>query len=135
MALDHNGDVYSCDHYVYPQYKLGNILDSDFGKFAEDPDQIDFGRYKSNGLSAECRECDYRFACHGGCPKHRLVVNSDDDPPANYLCPAYKIFFRHADAVLQLLRQAMHLRRPVDEIMTQLRRRAVENAKRKGKMG
>ncbi len=135
LALDHNGDVYSCDHYVYPQYKLGNILDSDFGTFVGDPDQIVFGQYKSKSLSAGCRDCDYRFACHGGCPKHRLVMNSDDDLTANYLCPGYKKFFHHADAVLQVIVQALRMHRPVEEIMTQLRRRVVENARRKGKIG
>ncbi len=135
LALDYNGDVYSCDHYVYPQYKLGNILDSDFHRFAEDADQIGFGQNKRNSLSTGCRECDFRFACNGGCPKHRLVVNSDDDLPANYLCPGYKMFFSHASGALQILKQGLHMHRPTGEIMTQLRHRVVDKAKAKGKIG
>ncbi len=135
LALDYNGDVYSCDHYVYPQYKLGNILDSEFDKFVQDPDQIAFGQYKSQSLPARCRECDYRSACNGGCPKHRVVMNSDDDQPANYLCPGYKLFFRHADPVLRMVGRALRMSRPVGEIMKHQRHRAVEKAKSMAKIG
>lgn len=135
LALDYNGDVYSCDHYVYPQYKLGNILNSEFSKFVEDPDQIQFGQDKSKSLSSRCLKCTYRFACNGGCPKHRFVMNSADDLPTNYLCPGYKMFFDHADDALQILKQAMHRHRPVGEIKAQFRRRAVDYAKVKGKIG
>ncbi|MCP4384748.1 MAG: anaerobic sulfatase maturase [Hyphomicrobiales bacterium] len=135
LALDHNGDVYSCDHYVYPQYKQGNILDSEFSEFVEDPSQVVFGQQKSEGLSAECHECNYLFACHGGCPKHRLIVDRDGGHPVNYLCPGYQMFFRHADDPFRIIVNSMRTRRPVDEIMTLLRRRAVENGERSGKIG
>ncbi len=135
LALDYDGDVYSCDHYVYPQYKLGNILNSDITEFVEDPDQISFGQDKHKSLPAGCRECSYHFACHGGCPKHRFGADSGDYPPANYLCPGYKVFFNHADEVLQILKRALHMHRPTSEIMAQLRRRTIGNAKKNEKIG
>jgi len=135
LALDYNGDVYSCDHYVYPQYKLGNILNSDFNKFVQDPDQIHFGQDKSKSLPAECRKCNYRFACHGGCPKHRIATNSDGDPPGNYLCPGYKMFFKHSGDALQILKQTLMMHHSTVEIMAKLRRRLVDNAEAKSKIG
>jgi uncharacterized protein len=135
LALDHNGDVYSCDHYVYPEFQLGNVRDTDFTEFVAGPDQIHFGQQKSKALPAACRACDYRFACHGGCPKHRLVPASDGDHPENYLCPGYKAFFRHADPVFRILAQAVRARRPLDDITAQLRGRAVAIKQQQGKIG
>ena len=108
LALEHNGDVYSCDHYVYPQYRLGNITTQPLGDMAASFQQRQFGSEKSTSLPRYCRECDVRFACHGECPKHRFIRSPDDEPGLNYLCAAYKTFFHHAkpgmDEMVWLLR-------------------------------
>ncbi len=135
LALDYNGDVYSCDHYVYPEYNLGNILKSEFATLVRNPVQVAFGQAKKENLSKVCIECTFRFACHGGCPKHRFKTNSGSNFSDNYLCPGYRMFFQHADPVLRILKQALKMRRPFDEVMQQLRRRSVEIAKTKGKIG
>jgi len=95
LALEHNGDVYSCDHYVYPQYRLGNVTTQPLGDMAASFQQRKFGADKSDALPRYCRECDVRFACHGECPKHRFIRTPDGEPGLNYLCAAYKNFFHH----------------------------------------
>jgi uncharacterized protein len=109
LALEHNGDVYACDHYVYPQYLRGNIRDRSLADWAGAAAQRGFGRMKRDGLPRLCRECDVRFACHGECPKHRFVMTRDGEPGLNYLCPAYQRFLRHVDpqarAIADLLRR------------------------------
>ncbi len=98
LAMEHNGDVYSCDHYVYPRYKLGNLLDQDLGAMAGSPEQRAFGQAKSATLPAYCRSCEVRFACHGECPKHRFLRTPDGEPGLNYLCPGLQArFFTHVD--------------------------------------
>jgi len=108
LALEHNGDVYSCDHYVYPEYRLGNLTTQSLGDMAASFQQRQFGSDKSTTLPRYCRECDVRFACHGECPKHRFLRTPDGEPGLNYLCTAYKTFFHHAkpymDEMVRLLR-------------------------------
>jgi uncharacterized protein len=95
LAVEHQGDLYSCDHYVYPQNKLGNILDDPLASLFKTEKQQDFGRAKRDSLPTLCRECDVRFACNGECPKHRFMTTPDGEPGLNYLCAAYKKFFHH----------------------------------------
>ena len=95
MALEHDGSLYSCDHYVYPEYNLGNILDVTVAEMANSTRQVEFGTDKSKALPGYCRECDVRFACNGECPKHRFIETPDGEPGLNYLCPSYKKFFHH----------------------------------------
>lgn len=109
LALEHNGDVYACDHYVYPEYRLGNLMRDDLATLAASPAQRAFGRMKSDALPAQCRACRFRFACHGGCPKHRFAVTRDGEPGLNYLCEAYRRFFGHAGP--RLAEMAARLRR------------------------
>ena len=108
LALEHNGDVYSCDHYVYPEHRLGNIGTQSLGDMAASFQQRNFGNEKSSSLPRYCRECDVRFACHGECPKHRFIRTPDGEPGLNYLCAAYKTFFHHVrpymDEMVRLLR-------------------------------
>lgn len=108
LVIEHNGDVYSCDHYVYPEHRLGNVVQQSLGAMASSPAQRTFGAAKASTLPAVCRACDVRFACHGECPKHRFARTPDGEPGLNYLCPAYKRFFRHVrpamDAMVRLLR-------------------------------
>jgi uncharacterized protein len=108
LALEHNGDVYSCDHFVEPAYKLGNIGDRKLIDLIVLPQQQQFGQAKRDTLPRYCRECDVRFACHGGCPKDRFTATPDGQPGLHYLCPSYKAFFGHIrpamDAMCTLLR-------------------------------
>ena len=97
LALEHNGDVYSCDHYVYPQYKLGNILNSNLGEMVNSPGQRHFGSEKFDSPPNYCRKCEVRFACNGECPKNRFIDTPDGEPGLNYLCAAYKYFFKSID--------------------------------------
>jgi uncharacterized protein len=97
LALEHNGDLYACDHYVYPEYRLGNITETPIDTLAALPEQRQFGLDKKARLPEACRQCQWRFACHGGCPKHRFLPTPADDPERlNYFCEANKMFFAHA---------------------------------------
>jgi uncharacterized protein len=101
MAMEHNGDIFSCDHYVYPQYRLGNILNQTLGEMVGSDFQRKFGRDKATTLPKYCRECEVRFACHGECPKHRFMRTPDGEFGLNYLCQAYKRFFTHSAPVMK----------------------------------
>ena len=118
VALEHNGDVFSCDHFVYPEYKLGNLLNSSLGDLVRGPQQRAFGEAKSSTLPAYCRACDVRFACNGECPKNRFVHTSDGEPGLNYLCPAYKRFFHHVEPAMRGMAWLVRHRRAPAEIMT-----------------
>ncbi len=96
LALEHNGDLYVCDHFVYPQFKLGNVMETPIGDLATSETAAAFGRAKRDRLTAQCRRCQYRFACHGGCPKHRILRSKDGEPGHNYFCESYLAFFHHA---------------------------------------
>lgn len=96
LVLEHNGDVYSCDHFVYPENYLGNILKDDLKKLAELPKQIAFGASKKDGLPEMCRSCHYLFACRGECPKRK-----------QYLCAGYLKYFRHIDKTMRVMRDRL----------------------------
>jgi uncharacterized protein len=108
LALEHTGDLYSCDHFVEPAYRLGNIGDRHLLDLVASPQQEQFGRAKRDTLPRYCLDCDVRFACHGGCPKDRFTTAPDGEPGLHYLCPSYKAFFGHIrpamDAMSALLR-------------------------------
>ncbi len=97
LALEHTGDVYSCDHFVEPNHLLGNINDKSLLTLVNLPQQRRFGQDKHDSLPRYCRECDVRFACHGGCPKDRFLDTPDGEPGLNYLCAGFQAFFRHID--------------------------------------
>jgi uncharacterized protein len=117
LALEHNGDVYSCDHYVYPRYQLGNVLNQTLGDMARSETQQNFGRAKSATLPQYCRDCDVRFACHGECPKHRFLETPTGEPGLNYLCRSYQHFFRHIDPAMKTMAALVQAGRPAAEIM------------------
>ena len=117
LALEHNGDVYSCDHFVYPQYRLGNLMNESLGAMVESPAQQAFGDAKRDRLPAECRSCDVRFACHGECPKHRFVRSRDGSRDLNYLCAAYKRFFHHIDLPMKFMANELAHQRPPANVM------------------
>jgi uncharacterized protein len=96
VALEHNGEVYSCDHYVYPEYSMGNIRQRSLGDMVFSPQQVKFGYAKSETLPAYCRECEFLSDCWGECPKNRVLRTPDGEVGLNYLCPGLKRFFSHA---------------------------------------
>lgn len=117
LAIEHNGDVYSCDHYVYASHRRGNIMTTPLGEIVWSDAQRAFGRAKSATLPAACRTCEWRFACHGGCPKHRFAVTADGEPGLNFLCAGYRQFFAHIDPAMSRLAQLVRAGRPAAEIM------------------
>jgi uncharacterized protein len=117
MAIEHCGDVYSCDHFVYPQNKLGNIMDSPLETLVESEQQRRFGQAKESTLPKYCRECDVRFACNGECPKHRFLTTPDGEPGLNYLCAGYKMFFHHVDPYMRFMASELAAERPPANVM------------------
>ena len=117
LALEHSGDLYSCDHYVYPENKLGNIMESLLSSLAHSSQQQRFGQAKEASLPQYCRECDVRFACNGECPKHRFAVTPDGEPGLNYLCAGYKMFFRHIDPYMGFMAAELRAERPPANVM------------------
>jgi uncharacterized protein len=117
LAMEHNGDLYSCDHYVYPRYKLGNVMDSEMRELVDSPQQRKFGTDKRDTLPRYCRECDVRFACNGECPKHRFIKTPDGEGGLNYLCAGYKLFLRHIDPYMRTMAQLLRQGRPAAEIV------------------
>jgi uncharacterized protein len=117
LALEHNGDLYSCDHFVEPQYLLGNILETHMLDLVASPAQRAFGEAKRDTLPRYCRECDVRFACHGECPKNRFILTPDGEPGLNYLCAGYLAFFHHVDGLMTRMADLLRGGRYADEIM------------------
>jgi uncharacterized protein len=103
MAVEHNGDLYSCDHFVYPENRLGNILDQAIARLVTSQQQVRFGNAKETALPSDCRQCDVRFACNGECPKHRFATTSAGEYGLNYLCAGYKHFFHHIDPYMRFM--------------------------------
>jgi uncharacterized protein len=103
LAIEHNGDLFSCDHYVYPRYRLGNVMNQSLGEMVRSDRQLKFGSDKLDALPRYCRECEVRFACNGECPKHRFIKTPDGEEGLNYLCPAYKRFFNHVDPCMRTM--------------------------------
>lgn len=121
LAMEFNGDVYACDHFVEPAYLRGNIADEGLAALVASDAQVRFGNDKWRTLPRCCRECDVRFACHGGCPKDRLAVAPDGEPGLNYLCPGYQAFFRHIDEPMRRMCELLRRGRPPAEIMEEYR--------------
>ena len=103
LAIEHNGDVFACDHYVYPEYKLGNINDAKLEDMQFSKGQEEFGRAKESSLPKQCRECTYQFACFGECPKNRFIKTLDGEADLNYLCAGWKHFFSHIDPYISMV--------------------------------
>ena len=101
LAMEHDGSLYSCDHYVYPEYRLGRITETPLRDLLWTERQQEFGHDKKSGLTGQCQGCSWRFACNGGCPKHRFARSRDGEDGHNYFCDSYTMFFRHAGPRLQ----------------------------------
>jgi uncharacterized protein len=117
LALEHNGDLFSCDHFVYPKFQLGNIMNESIASMVNSAKQKEFGEAKSSTLPKFCRECDVRFACHGECPKHRFTKTPDGEEGLNYLCASYKKFFHHVDPYMKQMTAFMQARQAPANIM------------------
>ena len=120
VAIEHNGDLYSCDHFVYPQYRLGNVLEKSLGEMVASEAQTKFGRDKADTLPRYCRECEVRFACQGECPKHRFIRAPDGEWGLNYLCAGYYRFFKHIDPYMRAMAGLLHSDRAPAEIMGEI---------------
>ncbi len=117
LAVEHNGDLYSCDHYVFPAFRLGNIADTPVGELVASPGQRRFGDIKRDTLPDYCRRCDVRFACHGECPKNRFIETPDGEAGLNYLCAGYKRFFTHIDAAMRFMASELAQQRAPANVM------------------
>lgn len=115
--LEHNGDLYSCDHFVYPQYKIGNILSDDPKAAFNSEKQLQFGKNKQETLSDECLKCPVLSMCYGGCPKHRFEVPLNGELAQNYLCRGYKKFFKHLIPYVEISKTLIRDRKPLTELM------------------
>lgn len=111
-AMEWNGDVYACDHFVFPQYKLGNIHESTLIEMMASDRQLEFGASKQTGLPRQCKECRWMFACHGECPRNRFAVSPDGEPGLNYLCEGYRAFFEHAAPYMDFMKAELEAGRP-----------------------
>jgi uncharacterized protein len=120
LALEHNGDLYSCDHFVDPEFLVGNITESSVETIVSGRQQYEFGQDKLDSLPQYCLDCEVRFACHGECPKNRFIETPDGDPGLNYLCAGFKQFFHHVDRPLRLMVDLMRSGRPAAEVMSLL---------------
>ena len=117
LALEHNGDLYSCDHFVEPDFFLGNIKEEHMLTLVSSEQQRKFGNDKRDLLPRYCVECPVRFACHGGCPRNRFIQTPDGEEGLNYLCAGYKAFFTHVDRPMRLMAGLLRQRRYADEVM------------------
>jgi uncharacterized protein len=120
LALEHNGDLYSCDHFVEINHLLGNIRETPLGKMVNSEFQQKFGRTKQTSLPKTCRECSVRFACHGECPKNRFLITPDGETGLNYLCDGYKSFFQHIDLPMRFMENELRNRRSPANVMAYL---------------
>lgn len=104
--MEPNGDLYACDHYVYPEYKVGNIHHDKLEDVSYGQKQQDFGYAKIETLTSECHSCEYVFACYGECPKNRFIKNSRGEANHNYLCAGWKKYFAHIDPYMARIARA-----------------------------
>lgn len=116
-VMEHNGDVYSCDHFVFPEYKLGNIRDHSLIDMLYGEQQQEFSRLKHSSLPCQCKECDMEFACHGECPKNRFMKDKYGDSGLNYLCPGYYHYYQHVAPYMDYMKQELMSQRPPSNIM------------------
>jgi uncharacterized protein len=107
LVMEHNGDVYSCDHFVNPSHLLGNLKERDLQTLVQLPAQREFGQAKNTTLPQYCRSCEVRFACNGECPKNRFLVTPDGEKGLNYLCEGYRKFFNHIDPAMRKMATAI----------------------------
>lgn len=116
-VMEFNGDVYSCDHFVFPEYRLGNIHSKSLVEMMYSTRQLNFGAAKRESLPSQCRECEYLFACHGECPKNRFMKTASGEPGLNYLCEGYLHFFKHAAPYMDFMKHQLQHQQPPANVM------------------
>ena len=121
-VMEHNGDVYSCDHFVFPEYKLGNIRDHTLIEMLYGDKQHAFSRLKHTSLPRQCKECDMEFACHGECPKNRFEKDKYGEPGLNYLCKGYYQYYSHVAPYMDFMKRELQAQRPPANIMDALKK-------------
>ena len=122
MALEHNGDLYSCDHFVEPKYLLGNIMKKSMAEIAACEKQRKFGQDKRDTLPQYCRRCEFLHICNGECPKNRLIKTPDGQEGLNYLCEGFKAFFKHADMPMRIMAELIRRGKLAEEVMDVMRK-------------
>lgn len=120
LVMEHNGDLYCCDHFVEPRHLLGNIRGESMMDLVRSDQQREFGLAKRDTLPRFCRDCDVRFVCNGGCPKNRVLRTSDDEPGLNWLCEGYRAFFGHIDPAMRFMAGELRAGRAPANVMNQL---------------
>ena len=120
-VMEHNGDVYSCDHFVFPEYKLGNIREQSLIDMLYGEKQQVFSRLKHTSLPRQCKECDMEFACHGECPKNRFEKDKYGEPGLNYLCQGYYQYYSHVAPYMDFMKRELLAQRPPANIMNVLK--------------
>lgn len=125
-VMEFNGDVYSCDHFVFPEYKLGNIFQKNLIDMMFSDKQLKFGEAKKSTLTEQCRNCEFLFACHGECPKNRFASSEDGEPGQNYLCSGYHRFFKHVAPYMDFMKQELQHHRPPANVMEWARKNIID---------
>ena len=125
-VMEFNGDVYTCDHFVFPEYKLGNIHQNTLVEMMYGERQQAFGLMKQQSLPTQCRECEWLFACNGECPKNRFACTADGEPGLNYLCAGYHKFFSHVAPYMDFMKNELMNQRPPANIMEAIRNNAIK---------
>ena len=121
-VMEFNGDVYSCDHYVFPEFKLGNIYEKTLIEMMYSDRQLEFGQMKQKALPTQCRNCEFLFACNGECPKNRFAVTPDGKPGLNYLCKGYHQFFSYVAPYMDYMKRELLAERAPANVMEAIRR-------------
>jgi uncharacterized protein len=134
VAVEHDGSLYSCDHYVYPANRLGNVVEQSLAAMAASAQQREFGENKMNALPRYCRECEVLFACNGECPKNRFVTTPDGECGLNYLCAGLRRFFNHVDPFMRFMAKELRAKRPPANVMSWVREQERSN-RRVGRPG
>lgn len=124
-VMEFNGDVYSCDHFVFPEYKLGNIRTQTLTEMMYSPAQLRFGQDKHDKLPGQCKECEFLFACHGECPKNRFLYTTEGEYGLNYLCEGYKMFFKHVAPYMDFMKHELLAKRPPANVMEWIKRNRI----------
>lgn len=129
LAMEHNGDLYSCDHYVYPDYRIGNIMNQAMPDLVDSTAQKKFGTDKRDTLPGQCRKCPVKFACNGGCPKHRFIETKDGEAGLNYLCDGYFSFFNHIDPYMRVMARLYRMQLAPAGIMELIKNKRIPGIK------
>lgn len=119
-VMEHNGDVFTCDHFVFPEYKRGNIHTQTITEMMYSPEQLQFGKNKWQSLPRQCKECSFLFACYGECPKNRFAIDAYGNKGLNYLCKGYKRFFAHVAPYMQFMKEQLEKELPPADVMLHL---------------